>query len=63
MTKEQVWRLAHLPPHTIDEMVEALETAGWKRITSHVWRSPNGRFYRGPALAYHVMMGLPWPPS
>jgi hypothetical protein len=48
---------------SIDEMRAALKAAKWWEAFAHVWRSPDGRLYRGPAMAYHIMMGLPWPPN
>jgi len=48
---------------TIDEMRRALTAAGWKPSVGSSYKTPDGRYYRGPALAYHVMMGLPWPPE
>lgn len=48
---------------TIVEMREALKDAGWIEKYSTVWMTPDGRHYRGPALAWHMMMGKPWPPN
>lgn len=47
----------------IDQMVAALKADGWEQVTISIWKSPAGNYYRGPALAYHVMMCLPWPPN
>ena len=46
---------------SIDEMASALSKAGWTGKGT-IWTAPDGRIYRGPALAYHMMMGLQWPP-
>lgn len=48
---------------TVDEMREALLKAGWQPTFASAWQSPEGPLYRGPALAYHVMKKLPWPPE
>jgi len=46
---------------SVDEMDAALVKAKWKKHGT-LWIAPDGRIYRGPALAYHMMMGLQWPP-
>jgi hypothetical protein len=48
---------------TTDEMRKELKAAGWIEKYSHVWMTPDGRHYRGPALAWHMMAGKPWPPN
>lgn len=43
---------------TIEQMVDALQTNGWKKWHNHmtVWVQPvTGRLYRGPVLAWRVM--------
>ena len=47
---------------TIDEMTKALADAGWKRSHGTAFTRPDGAMFRGPAMAYHVLMGLRWPP-
>ena len=56
--------LARVDMKTIEEMRRELIAAGWKKWNgnSHIWKSPIGGIWRGPALAWHVMNNLPWPP-
>lgn len=35
-----------------------LEDAGWKKISSTVWKSPWGHIYRGPSFAWNVMQSV-----
>ncbi len=42
---------------SIEEMIDQLEKAGWKRVSTTIWRSPNGGMYRGPYGAWKVMAG------
>jgi len=42
-------------------MAAELKKHGCKEIFSNVWQVPDGRYYRGPALAYHMFMGFEWP--
>lgn len=46
-------------------MVEQLWAAGWRPWKKHntIWQAPTGGIWRGPALAWHVMNNLPWPPN
>jgi len=50
---------------TVDEMISDLLAGGWKRWKGKhtIWQSPVGLIWRGPALAWHVMKGLPFPPN
>lgn len=45
------------PEPTLEQMEEALLTAGWKRIEGDLWRSPNGLYYFGPYCAWREMKG------
>jgi len=38
-----------------EQMIEALNLAGWKKEGAMTWRSPNGGLFRGPAGAWNVM--------
>ena len=43
---------------TIEEMIAALKSAGWKPIRSDVWQAPWGALFVGPAGAYRTMKQL-----
>lgn len=47
-----------LPNRSIEQMVKDLEASGWSRWRGHmtVWQAPTGDLYRGPALAWKLMM-------
>jgi hypothetical protein len=47
----------------IEQMTAALKEAGWERKGGNIFRRPDGAHFRGPALAFHVLKGLPWPPK
>ena len=36
-----------------------LAAAGWLKKLTHIWASPTGKLYLGPAGAWKVMRGLP----
>lgn len=41
---------------SIEEMKRQLDEAGWKRVNSVVWQSPDGCRYFGPHQAWRFMM-------
>lgn len=43
---------------SIDQMLADLTAAGWRKKLTHIWASPTGRLYLGPAGAWKVMRGL-----
>lgn len=61
----EIRRAPLTPAPTIAEMARDLQNAGWKQYCQNpnLWQSPLFRIYRGPALAWHVMKKLPWPPQ
>lgn len=38
-----------------DLAVTELQNAGWQRYAATVWKSPQGKLFRGPALAFALM--------
>ena len=42
----------------IEQMLSDLAAAGWRKKLSHVWASPTGKLYLGPAGAWKVMRGM-----
>ncbi len=50
-----------MSPHadvSTDQMLSDLTAAGWRKKLTHVWASPTGKLYLGPAGAWKVMKGL-----
>lgn len=41
-----------------EQMLLDLTTAGWRKKLTHIWASPTGKLYLGPAGAWKVMRGL-----
>lgn len=39
---------------TIETMIDDLERFGWTRVRATIWKSPDGRFFRGPFAAWRV---------
>lgn len=42
----------------ITQMLAELTAAGWRKKFTHIWASPTGKLYLGPAGAWKVMRGL-----
>ena len=44
---------------SVEEMMRELQELGWTMWRNHrtVWQSPDGRLFRGPALAWKVATG------
>ena len=43
---------------SVDQILLDLTAAGWRKKLPHIWASPTGRLYLGPAGAWKVMKGL-----
>ncbi len=41
-----------------DVMIRELAESGWKKKMRHIWQSPTGKLYLGPAGAWKVMHGF-----
>lgn len=41
-----------------DVMIRELSEGGWKKVLTHIWKSPKGTLYLGPAGAWKVMKAL-----
>lgn len=44
---------------TIEQMIDDLKAAGWVKAFTHVWQSPSGALFYGPAGAWRRMKDFP----